>query len=263
MTAVPAKSRSPARSISICSHVHLAKSLPDSGLQPELYSTGYAQWESELLNPSFEAVCTRAEHDGIVLVDAEDPISSLSSDAVPTLTDADEQGAAGWARVDARSRRCCRRSSSSVLCHTMVAPPHNGLGILEGNAGFWRPVRRSRRLTAPCARSLSASSACARSTTTRSCEITGWARWHDARLWHVGRMRLANASLSILAQAYTRYLAATHTPRHKCLVLDLDNTLWGGVIGEDGLGGIQLMKAASVSRIASFRWRSSRCIGAA
>jgi len=26
----------------------------------------------------------------------------------------------------------------------------------------------------------------------------------------------------------------------KCLVLDLDNTLWGGVIGDDGLGGIRL-----------------------
>jgi FkbH-like protein len=53
-------------------------------------------------------------------------------------------------------------------------------------------------------------------------------------------MRLANAALTFLAQRYARYLAALYTPRRKCLVLDLDNTLWGGVIGEDGLGGIEL-----------------------
>lgn len=28
--------------------------------------------------------------------------------------------------------------------------------------------------------------------------------------------------------------------RKKCLVLDLDNTLWGGVLGEDGIDGIKI-----------------------
>jgi FkbH-like protein len=68
----------------------------------------------------------------------------------------------------------------------------------------------------------------------------GYARWHDARLWHLGRARLARSALAVLASAYARYLAALQLPRRKCLVLDLDNTLWGGVLGEDGLGGIQL-----------------------
>src|SRR5207344_2600172 len=33
------------------------------------------------------------------------------------------------------------------------------------------------------------------------------------------------------------------SPTPKCLVLDADNTLWGGVIGEDGIGGIELSSA--------------------
>ena len=37
-----------------------------------------------------------------------------------------------------------------------------------------------------------------------------------------------------------RYLRALFAPPCKCLVLDLDNTLWGGVLGEEGIGGIAL-----------------------
>src|SRR5439155_26069134 len=37
-----------------------------------------------------------------------------------------------------------------------------------------------------------------------------------------------------------RILAAKRGLSKKCLVLDLDNTLWGGVIGDDGMGGIVL-----------------------
>lgn len=37
-----------------------------------------------------------------------------------------------------------------------------------------------------------------------------------------------------------RKLNALHGKRKKCLILDLDNTLWGGILGEDGIEGIQL-----------------------
>ena len=42
------------------------------------------------------------------------------------------------------------------------------------------------------------------------------------------------------ASQITRLLAALTKPAKKCLVLDCDNTLWGGVIGEDGMAGISL-----------------------
>ena len=43
-----------------------------------------------------------------------------------------------------------------------------------------------------------------------------------------------------LAQAEMRYVQALRGPLVKCLVVDRDNTLWGGVIGEDGPAGIEL-----------------------
>jgi FkbH-like protein len=53
-------------------------------------------------------------------------------------------------------------------------------------------------------------------------------------------MRLGRKGLDHLAELHARYIAALRTPRRKCLVLDLDNTLWGGVLGEDGPEGIVL-----------------------
>ena len=62
----------------------------------------------------------------------------------------------------------------------------------------------------------------------------------DDRLWHLGRMRLSRAGLGHLAALYARYLSALLLPRRKCLVLDLDNTLWSGVLGEVGADGITI-----------------------
>ncbi|MHA1959307.1 MAG: HAD-IIIC family phosphatase [Candidatus Thorarchaeota archaeon] len=44
----------------------------------------------------------------------------------------------------------------------------------------------------------------------------------------------------LVAEGYMRYVRALRGLSKKCIVLDLDNTLWGGVIGEDGIEGITL-----------------------
>ncbi len=45
---------------------------------------------------------------------------------------------------------------------------------------------------------------------------------------------------NVLAREYMRYILPLKSMTKKCLVLDLDNTLWGGVAGEDGISGIEL-----------------------
>jgi FkbH-like protein len=61
------------------------------------------------------------------------------------------------------------------------------------------------------------------------------------------------AVLRGLAREYLRYLRAARGLNRKCIVLDLDNTLWGGVIGEDGLGGIQLGAEAPGNAFVAFQ----------
>jgi len=68
----------------------------------------------------------------------------------------------------------------------------------------------------------------------------GRERWQDDRAWHLAKQHPAHAALPALAKAELALIRAGLGLTKKVLVLDLDNTLWSGVIGEDGLGGIRL-----------------------
>jgi FkbH-like protein len=68
----------------------------------------------------------------------------------------------------------------------------------------------------------------------------GRRRWRDERKWLMARMPVAAECLMPLAQEYLRYLLPLAGRTAKALVVDLDNTLWGGVVGEDGADGIQV-----------------------
>ena len=64
--------------------------------------------------------------------------------------------------------------------------------------------------------------------------------WHDERDWLMARMPFSQRAVPAYADLVARTVAAMRGKARKCLVLDLDNTVWGGVIGDDGLDGIAL-----------------------
>ena len=68
----------------------------------------------------------------------------------------------------------------------------------------------------------------------------GLGAWYDERAWHLAKLPFAQSALPMYAELVVRAIAAMRGKSRKCLVLDLDNTLWGGVIGDDGLEGIAL-----------------------
>ncbi|MGH6797234.1 MAG: hypothetical protein ACREDI_02480, partial [Roseiarcus sp.] len=68
----------------------------------------------------------------------------------------------------------------------------------------------------------------------------GRAQWLDARMWNMAKTPCRLEHLPLLAQSLLDTVFAASGMFAKCVVLDLDNTLWGGVIGDDGLEGIAL-----------------------
>jgi FkbH-like protein len=66
----------------------------------------------------------------------------------------------------------------------------------------------------------------------------GLADWHDPTLWNIGKLAFSQRYVPVYADFVVRMLAARLGKSRRCLILDLDNTLWGGVIGDDGLEGI-------------------------
>ena len=66
----------------------------------------------------------------------------------------------------------------------------------------------------------------------------GLAAWHSPTLWHHAKQEVDPRAAPLYGDLIGRLLAALQGRSSKCLVLDLDNTVWGGVIGDDGMEGI-------------------------
>src|ERR1700722_18546141 len=71
-------------------------------------------------------------------------------------------------------------------------------------------------------------------------ETVGLADWHDTRLWNMAKFSFSDKLIPLYADHVARTIAAIRGRSRKVLILDLDNTLWGGVIGDDGLEGIKV-----------------------
>jgi FkbH-like protein len=70
--------------------------------------------------------------------------------------------------------------------------------------------------------------------------------WYDPALWHRSKQEITPVSAPFFGDLVGRVLAAQQGKSFKSLVLDLDNTLWGGVIGDDGLDGIVLGQGSAL-----------------
>jgi FkbH-like protein len=71
-------------------------------------------------------------------------------------------------------------------------------------------------------------------------ETVGLADWHNPQLWNMAKISFSDELIPLYADHVARTIAAIRGKSHKVLVLDLDNTVWGGVIGDDGLEGIAI-----------------------
>ncbi len=68
----------------------------------------------------------------------------------------------------------------------------------------------------------------------------GKSRCVDPKLYYRGSFVFSESFLPVVADDYMGYIKALKNITRKCIVLDLDNVMWGGIIGEDGTEGIQL-----------------------
>ena len=70
--------------------------------------------------------------------------------------------------------------------------------------------------------------------------------WYDTTRWLQAKIEIAPAAAPLYGDLVARIVAAKNGLSRKCLVLDLDNTLWGGVIGDDGVDGIALGEGSAL-----------------
>ncbi len=68
----------------------------------------------------------------------------------------------------------------------------------------------------------------------------GFLNCFDKRNWYLANCRLSLSGLDKLIESLSKVILRINKAPHKVLILDCDNTLWGGVIGEDGLEGLKI-----------------------
>jgi FkbH-like protein len=132
-----------------------------------------------------------------------------------------------------------RNTTASVLVANFVPPRRAPLGLantLHEPAPEGVVERANAEVAALCRRSAGVYPL----DLARSALELGLDRWNDARLSYVASIPWSVAAHVEIGRRVGRCLRALSFPPCKCLVVDLDDTLWGGVLGEDGPEGIAL-----------------------
>jgi FkbH-like protein len=156
------------------------------------------------------------------------------------LSEAEIQAAVDRVReVIAVSLRTFREHcDASVILHTWEKPiPSEGVLSAQGMKGQLRTIdRMNAELREVCCQH--------RGIYTLDYDALisqrGRARWHDESKWLTMRMPFATDSLPALVAEWLKFVHPLTGTTCKVLAVDLDNTLWGGVLGEEGFEGIQM-----------------------
>jgi FkbH-like protein len=75
----------------------------------------------------------------------------------------------------------------------------------------------------------------------------------DTRLYRLAKNPFATSFYNNLFVHYTEIIDSISSPRKKCIVVDLDNTLWGGVVGQDGFDKIEIGGSGSGEAFVQFQ----------
>ena len=77
--------------------------------------------------------------------------------------------------------------------------------------------------------------------------LLGLERWFDKNFWFSYKYAMSFEGMTLTAHNVAALIKAIFGKTKKCLVLDLDNTVWGGVVGDDGVNGLQIGKETPVA----------------
>ncbi len=66
----------------------------------------------------------------------------------------------------------------------------------------------------------------------------GFINYQNNMQWHMSKMPFSNLAMRNISSEASKYVIAAEGDTKKCIILDCDNTLWGGIVGEDGSNGI-------------------------
>ena len=200
------------------------------GIAIELYESHYGQYQQEIINPESGLYAFGPD---IVILAVHEKDLRLSEYSRNPEEDI-EQEVSRWTAL---WRLVAERSRARIVQHNFALP----CDIPTGHLAARLPGSRYMMAQAVNARlGIAAANEVSLVDCERLSAFIGKPRWCDPRYWNLSKQAIALDAIPLLARHTAAVAAAALGLSRKCLVLDLDNTLWGGVIAEEGLAGIQL-----------------------
>lgn len=77
----------------------------------------------------------------------------------------------------------------------------------------------------------------------------GLSEWNNSLYWHMYKCAMCMEAIPYVAQSVANIVKSIYGKNKKVLVLDLDNTLWGGIVGDDGIEGIKIGSEVSKGQV--------------
>ena len=213
--------------------VHLAPSLRVAALRRgyilQLYLSCYSKYQQELL-------------------DRDSGLHRFKPDVV--LISLDSRHACGFFQIEDEPEKAVSRHLANLwgllrnafdcqIIQQTVLPVFPS--VLGGNEFRWPNSRHQRvavinQVIRECAASVSVDVLALDQTLVRH----GLDYWYDPMLWHSAKQEIHPRATPLFGELVMRLVAARRGLSSKCLILDLDNTIWGGIVGDDGVEGIVL-----------------------
>jgi FkbH-like protein len=202
------------------------------GLVLEVLEGGYNSGVQDAVDPSG---WLNAAAPDFVLIACDTRIMGLDRPA-GSPDEANGRVEAAFARLELMVEGLRTSVSSAILVQTLVPPLEPLFGSydrVEACSPFAMVEALNRRISEWASRGQVVLVDAA-----RLAASVGLEHWHEPRHWHASKLCFSPSMIPLHADVVARTIAAVRGKSRKCLVLDLDNTLWGGVIGDDGLAGL-------------------------
>ena len=231
--------------LSSCTVEHLFPALRVAGfrhgLNIEIYNGAYGQYRQEVLNP---ASALYAFDPDVILfsVAFKDAINDVPVSA--TADETDEIIREAVSELEEIWRIATEQSSAIVIQQSFLDVTEPLFGnhdrLIPGS-----PARMIDRLNEQLLDRISAEHVMLLDLA-RASARDGIDQWFDIARWLQAKIEVAPTSAPVFGELLARLIGARYGHSRKCLVLDLDDTLWGGVIGDDGLDGIVLGEGSAL-----------------
>lgn len=210
--------------------------LLDAGVKPVFYESEYAQYYEEAVFPN-DALSAFAPD--IIFVFTTSVNLKEQPSVFETKEEADARINREYTRYQSIWDGLIARYHAVIIQNNFEMPAYLSLGSLD--AVLWSGWRNTiESLNARIAEYAMAHAGMYVHDIHYLASLLGTEQWFDLSQYSAYKLAIRYESMPFVALHAANVVKAILGRTKKCLVLDLDNTLWGGIIGDDGVDSIQI-----------------------